>query len=106
MIQLISRPWAPAPLDRAASAELARSLEVPFAVAKGIAGFCKALGPLTLGKSKSWFPDPVLVEMASRHWGLKSRYAQADLGYEPRCGTETLRDTLDWLAENPPQDAH
>lgn len=33
MIQLISRPWAPAPLDREASAELARSLEVPFAVA-------------------------------------------------------------------------
>ncbi len=33
MIQLISRPWAPAPLDREAAAELARVLEVPFAVA-------------------------------------------------------------------------
>ncbi|MBL91204.1 MAG: NAD-dependent epimerase [Myxococcales bacterium] len=76
--------------------------EVPFAVAKGMAGLCKALGPVTLGKSASWFPDPVVVEMASRHWGIKSRYAANDLKYQPRSGTETLRDTLDWLTENPP----
>jgi dihydroflavonol-4-reductase len=43
------------------------------------------------------FPDPVLVEMSSRHWGLRSRYAERDLGYAPRPPDETLRDTIAWL---------
>ena len=79
--------------------------EVPFWVAKTIAQACKMLSPLTLGKSRHWFPDPVVVEMANRYWGLKSRFAQADLGYEPRSGDETLMDTLLWLDENPPTGA-
>lgn len=45
-------------------------------------------------------PDPVVIEMASRHWGLSSRYAEKDLGYKPRPATETLRDTVEWMRAN------
>lgn len=79
--------------------------EVPSGLARGLAGLCKVLSPLTLGRSKTWFPDPVVVEMANRHWGLKSRYAAHDLNYQPRTGTVTLSDTIDWLRENPPTQA-
>jgi dihydroflavonol-4-reductase len=42
-------------------------------------------------------PDPVLIEMASRHWGLSSRFASADLMYSCRDPDETLADTVDWI---------
>lgn len=45
-------------------------------------------------------PDPVVIEMAGRHWGLSSRYAEADLGYHSRPPEETLRDTIHWLCEH------
>jgi nucleoside-diphosphate-sugar epimerase len=48
-------------------------------------------------------PDPVLIEMAGRYWGAHSTRAEADLGYAPRDGLETLRDTVDWLRRNSPQ---
>ena len=76
--------------------------EVPFWLAQTIAKVCKRLGPFTFGKSKGWFPDPVVVEMANRHWGLKSRFATEDLEYLPRSSDETLQDTLLWLEQNPP----
>jgi len=47
-------------------------------------------------------PDPVVVEMASHHWGLQSRYAEADLAYRSRAPEETLRDTVRWIRENHP----
>lgn len=47
-------------------------------------------------------PDPVVVEMASRHWGLASRWAEAELGFRAREPRETLRDTVRWLRENAP----
>jgi nucleoside-diphosphate-sugar epimerase len=47
-------------------------------------------------------PDPVVVEMASRYWGLTSRYAEPELGYRSRPGQETLRDTVEWLRMNHP----
>lgn len=46
-------------------------------------------------------PEPTLVEMAAHFWGLGSRYAEAELGYQTRPGIETLRDTIQWLRENP-----
>ena len=46
-------------------------------------------------------PDPTLVEMAAHFWGLGSRYAESELGYRTRPGTETLRDTIHWLREHP-----
>jgi nucleoside-diphosphate-sugar epimerase len=48
-------------------------------------------------------PDPVLVEMAARYWGVHSLRAEADLGYASRDGLETLRDTVEWLRENCPE---
>ncbi len=45
-------------------------------------------------------PDPVVIEMASHHWGLASRHAEADLGYRSRPPEETLRDTIKWMRDN------
>lgn len=42
-------------------------------------------------------PDPVVVEMASHHWGVASRWAEEDLGFRPRDPRETLADTIRWL---------
>ncbi len=49
-----------------------------------------------------WLPDPVVVEMGAHHWGLRSRYAEAELGYASRDPRETLRDTVAWLRANVP----
>lgn len=43
-------------------------------------------------------PDPVVIEMAGHHWGLRSAHAATDLGYEPRPAAETIRDTIAWLS--------
>lgn len=55
-----------------------------------------------LGKPFGFLPDPSLVEMASRHWAMQSRYAQAELGYRSRPGQETLADTVAWLRARAP----
>jgi dihydroflavonol-4-reductase len=47
-------------------------------------------------------PDPVVIEMASHHWGVASRYAEADLGYRSRPPEETLADTAAWMRANHP----
>jgi len=47
-------------------------------------------------------PDPVVIEMASSHWGVSSRYAEADLGYRSRAPEETLGDTVKWMRANHP----
>jgi dihydroflavonol-4-reductase len=48
-------------------------------------------------------PDPVVVEMASRWWGLSSRFSAGELGYSARAPRQTLADTVHWLRENHPQ---
>lgn len=48
-------------------------------------------------------PDPVVFEMASKYWGLKSLYAKEDLGFASRDPKATLRDTIQWLKENVPE---
>lgn len=53
----------------------------------------------TLLKPLHLLPEPTAVEMASRYWGLASRYAAADLGHQPRPAAETLGDTVRWLRE-------
>jgi len=45
----------------------------------------------------SSLPDPVLIEMASCYWGLRSRYAEGELAFVSRPASVTLRDTIDWL---------
>jgi nucleoside-diphosphate-sugar epimerase len=47
-------------------------------------------------------PDPVLIEMASHHWDVTSRFAEGDLGYKTRPPEETLRDTIAWMRANYP----
>ena len=46
--------------------------------------------------------DPVVVEMASHYWGVRSLHAEADLDWRVRDPRETLRDTIAWLREQVP----
>ncbi len=48
-------------------------------------------------------PEPSLIEMASHHWGMQSRYSAAELGYVSRPGNETLADTIAWLRAEIPE---
>ncbi len=45
----------------------------------------------------SVLPDPVVIEMASHYWGLRSRFAESELGFVARSADVTLRDTIAWL---------
>ncbi|HEX9755965.1 MAG TPA: NAD-dependent epimerase/dehydratase family protein [Gemmatimonadales bacterium] len=47
-------------------------------------------------------PDPSVIEMASRHWAVRSRYAEQDLGYRSRPARETMAETVAWLRANHP----
>lgn len=49
---------------------------------------------------KSPWPDPVLVEMASKYWNTKSLYAQQDLNFIPRNPEQTLKDTVEWIRKH------
>jgi nucleoside-diphosphate-sugar epimerase len=55
--------------------------------------------------SRSFLPDPVVVEMASHYWGFRSRWAD-EIGFVPRSADETLRDTIAWLRSSDVGDAH
>lgn len=68
---------------------------VPFRFAWLLAVLAERLGLKLL-------PEPSLIEMASHHWGLGSRYAADELGYRSRSGEETLGATIEWLAANHP----
>jgi dihydroflavonol-4-reductase len=57
---------------------------------------------LALGSKLSVLPDPVVVEMGSHFWDVKSTYAEEDLGFRNRAPSETLRDTIAWLREHHP----
>ncbi len=47
-------------------------------------------------------PDPVIIEMAAHYWGMRSRYAEGELGYRSRSPEETLTDTVAWLMAHHP----
>jgi hypothetical protein len=68
---------------------------VPFRVAWLLAALTKRLGLRLL-------PEPELIDMATHHWGLSSRYAAEELGYQSRPGDETLAATIAWLTANHP----
>ncbi len=65
-------------------------IQLPVKVAWWLATL---LGPLKL------LPEPMSVEMASRHWGISSRHAELDLAHRPRPARETLGETVRWLQE-------
>lgn len=66
---------------------------LPYPIAWGLAKAFERFGVL---------PDPVMIEMASRYWGVTSLYAMEELGYHVRDGAETLADTIDWLRAHHP----
>ncbi|MDH5241154.1 MAG: NAD-dependent epimerase, partial [Gammaproteobacteria bacterium] len=73
---------------------------LPYRLAHLIAVADEWIGLRLRGAPLHWILDPVVVEMASHYWGLKSIYAATELDYESRDPQLTLRDTVDWLREN------
>ncbi|HET6345632.1 MAG TPA: NAD-dependent epimerase/dehydratase family protein, partial [Myxococcota bacterium] len=73
---------------------------LPFPLAWGLAKADEWLGLRFRGEPLSLLPDPVVVEMATRYWGVRSNYAAEDLGFAPRDAKETLTDTVRWLRQN------
>jgi nucleoside-diphosphate-sugar epimerase len=71
--------------------------KLPYGVAHALATLVESGGARVLGRAPHLLPDPVVVEMAAHHWGLRSLYAEGELGYRARPADETLRDTIDWL---------
>lgn len=71
--------------------------KLPYPLAHALATLVEGGGARLLGKPPHVLPDPVVVEMAARYWGLRSIYAEPELGYRPRPADETLRDTIEWL---------
>ncbi len=47
-------------------------------------------------------PDPVVVEMGSHYWDLKSHAAERDLDFRSRPGADTIADTVAWMRANHP----
>lgn len=45
-------------------------------------------------------PDPVVLEMSTHHWGLKTLWSHDELDYRPRSDRQTLSDTVAWLRTN------
>jgi nucleoside-diphosphate-sugar epimerase len=73
---------------------------LPYRPAWLAASLVERLGVWLRGEALHALPDPVVVEMASHYWGVRSLYAAEDLGYKSRDPRETLRDTVDWLRAN------
>lgn len=44
-----------------------------------------------------WLPDPVVLEMSSRYWGLSTLFSHTELDYRARLPRQTLVDTVEWL---------
>lgn len=73
---------------------------LPFQPAWVLALIDERIGIITKGEALHFLPDPVVIEMASRYWDVRSLFAEDDLGYTPRNGMDTLRDTVGWLKDN------
>lgn len=56
----------------------------------------RVTGPLRV------LPDPVIIEMAAHYWGMRSAYAECDLGYQSRPPEDTLTETVVWLMAHHP----
>ncbi|MCE9625968.1 MAG: NAD-dependent epimerase/dehydratase family protein [Deltaproteobacteria bacterium] len=78
-------------------------LQLPSLVAKLLSKTSAILDSVLPPREHPILPDPVVFEMASKHWGLHSLYAKKDLGFVSRDPRETLTDTIVWLRENQPE---
>lgn len=47
-------------------------------------------------------PDPVVIEMATHYWDIRSRHAEADLGFKSRPAEQTIADTIAWMRAHHP----
>jgi nucleoside-diphosphate-sugar epimerase len=70
-----------------------RAPTIPAAALRAAARVNARLGRFGL----SVLPDPVVAEMATSYWGLRSRFAEPELGFRSRDADATLRDTIEWL---------
>lgn len=70
---------------------------LPIGVARLLSAADEWLGVKIRNEPLHLFPEPVVVEMASHYWGLKSIYSNSELCYKTRNPITTLRDTVDWL---------
>lgn len=77
-------------------------LVFPEALVLGLAKADEKLGLLFKKQPLGLVPDPVVIEMGLHYWGLTSLYAANDLQFKPRSGIVTLKDTIQWLKQNPP----
>lgn len=64
------------------------------------------IGRLAPKASKPLGLDPVLLEMASCHWGLATLYAHDELGYRSRAPRQTLADTVAYLRSRTASASH
>ncbi|MBI2340887.1 MAG: hypothetical protein HYU99_11080 [Deltaproteobacteria bacterium] len=78
------------------------NLHLPIGVIRVLAKTTQKIDAILRRKDHPILPDPVVFEMASKYWGLKSLYARDDLGFVSRNPYETLLDTVRWLCENHP----
>ena len=75
---------------------------LPFQPAWVLSLIDERIGIITKGEALHVFPDPVVIEMASRYWDTRSLWAEDELAYVSRDGMTTLRDTIAWLREHHP----
>lgn len=72
-------------------------VQLPYLFAKQIATVCEWINHKTRGQLCKKFPNPILVEMAHKHWRIHSLFAETELHYSPRDPMLTLKDTIEWL---------
>lgn len=48
-------------------------------------------------------PDPVVIEMATHYWDIRSRHAETDLAFKSRPADQTIADTVAWMRANHPR---
>jgi nucleoside-diphosphate-sugar epimerase len=81
-------------MTAAVSGRTPPSRVIPYGPALVLSRLCARLGLHLL-------PEPSLIEMAGHYWAMRSKYAEGELGWRPRPGLETLRDTVEWVNSHP-----
>lgn len=72
-------------------------IHVPARVAWTLSAMAAFVGGILRRPSGWLLPDPVVFELASRHWGLSTRYSEEDLGFRARAPEVTIADTVAWI---------
>jgi nucleoside-diphosphate-sugar epimerase len=75
-------------------------LRLPGSLARVVARASSQLEALLPKRGSPLLPDPVVFEMASKYWGLRSCYSAEELGFVSRDAHETISDTVQWLRKH------